>query len=112
MSLSQRQTCCLVSSGMFLICLAALSGWLRGGRGQFLATADAVERQSQAQVGSKEKLRALLLERYDILKRFAESYQELLKSGRVEWSDVANATVATFHAEADLCVTDAERIKV
>ncbi len=112
MSLSQRKTCCLVSSGLLLICLATLGGRLHSGRAQLLAVAHAAEGQNQLQVGSNEKLRALLLERYDILKRFAESYNELLKFGRVEWSDAANATVAMFHAEADLCLTGSERIKV
>lgn len=112
MSLSQRKTCCLVSAGLVLICLAALSGWVQGGKAQVLAAAEAAEGPNPAQAGSNEKLRELLLERYDILKRFAESYNELLKFGRVEMSDVANATVAMFHAEADLCLTDAERIKV
>ena len=109
MSLSQRKTCCLVSAGLLLICLAALGGWPRA---QLLAVADGAEGQSQSQAGSNERLRELLLERYDILKRFAKSYTELLKFGRVEMSDVVNATVAMFHAEADLCLTDAERIKV
>ncbi len=112
MSLSQRKIFCLVSAGLVLICLAPLSGRLHGNRAQLLAVARGAQGQSQAQAGSDEKLRALLLERYDILKRFAESYNELLKFGRVEWSDAANATVAMFHAEADLCLTGSERIKV
>ncbi len=112
MSLSRRKTCCLVSGGLLLICLAALSGRLQSDRAQLIGVARAAEGQNRARAGSNERLRALLLERYDILKRFAESYTELLKFGRVEWSDVANATVAMFHAEADLCVTDAERMKV
>ncbi len=112
MSLPQRNICCLVSAGLVLICLAALSGRLHGGRAQLLAVAHAAEGQNQLQVGYNEKLRALLLERYDILKGIVESYKKSLELGRGDASGLMDATVAMFHAEADLCLTDTERIKV
>jgi hypothetical protein len=104
--------CCLVSGGLVLICLAVLSGRLGGDRAGFLAVADAAEGQDQAQVGSKEKLRALLLERYDILKGIVESEKKSLEVGRGDATALKDATVAMFHAEADLCSTSSERIKV
>jgi flagellar hook-basal body complex protein FliE len=71
-----------------------------------------VERQNPAPTGSKEKLRALLLERYDVLKDIVESCKKWLELGRGDASALKDATVAMYHAEADLCLTDAERIKV
>ncbi|HUV64745.1 MAG TPA: hypothetical protein VMW24_12665 [Sedimentisphaerales bacterium] len=112
MSLSRRKMCCLVSIGLLLIGLATLGGWLGGGRAQLLATADGAEGQNPAQAGSNEKLRALLLERYDILKGIVESDKKWLELGRGNASGLKDATVAMFHAEADLCSNNAERIKV
>jgi hypothetical protein len=112
MSLSKLKTCRLVFISLLLICLALLSGWFGAYRAQLLAAARASEGQEQTQAGSEEKLRTLLLEKYDILKGIVESYKKLLESGRAETSEVVSATVAMFHAEADLCSSDAERIKV
>ena len=112
MSSSKRKTYRLVLIGLLLICLTLLNGWFGGYRAQLLATSRTAEGQEQAQVGSEEKLQALLLEKYDILKSIVESYKKLLVSGRAEMSEVVSATVAMFHAEADLCSNDAERIKV
>jgi hypothetical protein len=74
--------------------------------------ARAAERQNPAQAGSNEKLRELLVERYDILKKILESYKSWLESGRGDPSGLKDATVAMFHAEADLCLTDSDRINV
>jgi hypothetical protein len=112
MSLSKRKTCRLVLIGLLLICLVVLSGWFGAYRAQLLATARAAEGREQAQAGSEEKLRALLLERYDILKDIVESDKKLLELGRGDIKALQKATVAMYHAEADLCSTNTERIKV
>jgi len=112
MSLSRRKTCCLAAAGLVLICLAALGGLLNDDRAQLLGAAAAAEGQSQPQAGSNEKLRALLLERYDILKGIVESRKKWLESGRGTASEFMDVTIAMFHAEADLCSTDAQRIAV
>jgi len=112
MSLSQRRTFCLASASLLLICLAAPGGGLHSDRAQLLAVADGAEGQNQAQAGSNEKLRELLLERYDILKGIVESHKKWMELGRADASGLMDATVAMFHAEADLYLTDAERIKV
>jgi len=101
-----------VSIGLLLICLASVSGWLRGDEALLLTIADAAERQNQLQTGSNEKLRELLIERYDVLKTLAENLNQQLSQGRAEISEVRNATIAMFYAEADLCATDSERVKV
>jgi flagellar hook-basal body complex protein FliE len=112
MSLSKRKTCCLVFIGLVLICLTVLSGWFSSYRAQLFAISRAAESQEQAQAGSEEKLRALLLERYDILKDIVESEKKSLEVGRGDASALKDATVAMFHADADLCSTNSERIKV
>lgn len=112
MSLSKRNTCRVVFIGLLLICLALMGGSFGAYRAQLLATARAAEGREQAQVGSEEKLRALLLERYDILKDIVESDKKLLELGRGDIKALKNATIAMFHSEADLCSTNSERIKV
>ena len=112
MSLSKRNTCCVAFIGLLLICLVVLSGWFGAYQVQLLTAARAVEGREQAQAGSEEKLRALLLERYDILKDIVESDKKLLELGRGDIKALKNATVAMFHAEADLYSTNSERIKV
>jgi flagellar hook-basal body complex protein FliE len=112
MSLSKQTTCCLVFLSLVLICLAVLSGWFGDYRAQLLAAASAAEGREQAQAGSEEKVRMLLLERYDILKGIVESEKKSLEVGRGDATVLKDATVAMFHAEADLCSTKAERIKV
>ena len=112
MSLSKRKTYRLLFISLLLICLAVLSGWFGAYRAQLLAATRASEGQELSQAGSGEKLRSLLLERYDILKDIVESDWKLLELGRGDIKALKNATVAMFHAEADLCSSDAERIKV
>jgi len=112
MSLSQQKAWCLVSIVLLLICLASVSGLFLGSGAQLPTIAHAAERQNQLQTGSNEKLRALLMERYDVLKTLAENLNQQLGQGRAGISEVRNATIAMFYAEADLCATDSERVKV
>ena len=62
--------------------------------------------------GSAERLRALLTERYEIRKKAVASLQKFVDSGRADIFDLSDAMTALYHAEADLCTTDAARIKV
>jgi hypothetical protein len=62
--------------------------------------------------GSEERLRELLTERYNILKQMYTSFQAQLKFGRVDYVEWRRATFTLHHAEAELCTTDAARIKV
>ena len=112
MSSRQKWACCLVSGSLLLICLAAQSGWLGGGRAQLLAPARAAEQQNKAQTGSSERLRELLEERYEILKTFVEREKELVKIGQGSIREIVEATAAMLRAEADLCSTDSARIKI
>jgi len=66
----------------------------------------------QGQSGSHERLRALLTERHDILKRRVASVQFQLKNGRGDVSALRDVTIAMYRAEADLCTSDAARIAV
>lgn len=62
--------------------------------------------------GSEERLRALLTQRYDILKRGAANLQKFIDSGRADIREMSAMMTALYHAEADLCTTRADRIKV
>jgi hypothetical protein len=66
----------------------------------------------QGPSGSHEHLRALLIERHDILKRRVATMRLHVESGRADVSAFRNATIAMYRAEADLCTTDAARIAV
>ena len=113
MLLSKRKICCILSISLLLICLALLSGWLRGNEAQFITLAQAAERQNQLQAGSNEKIRELLKERYNVLKAIVEDMNRLLDYGQHPGiTELRDATVAMFNAEADLCTTGSGRIKV
>lgn len=113
MLLSQRKICCILSISLLLICLALLSGWLRGNEAQFITLAQAAERQNQVRAGSNEKIRELLKERYDVFKTIVEDMNKLFDYGQgPERTEFREVTVAMFYAEADLCSTGSERIVV
>lgn len=112
MLLSRRKVRCLVSTSLLLICLAALSAWLRGDKAQFLSVAHAAEGRNQLQTGHSDKLRELLIERYDVLKAIRDDMNRLLEYGRGDITELRDITIAMFNAEADLCTTDSGRIKV
>jgi len=113
MLLSKRKICCILSISLLLICLALLSGWLRGNEAQFITLAQAAERQNQLQAGSNEKIRELLKELYNVLKAIVEDMNRLLDYGQHPGiTELRDATVAMFNAEADLCTTGSGRIKV
>jgi len=92
--------------------VAAVSLWLCNNEVQFLATAHAAEGRNQIQAGSNEKLRELLKERYNILKTFVETQVRLIEIGQGSTMGLSAATANMFYAEADLCTTGSERIKI
>jgi len=113
MLLSKRKICCILSISLLLVCLALLSGWLRGNEAQFITLAQAAEGQNQLRAGSNEKIRELLKERYNVLKAIVEDMNRLLDYGQHPGiTELRDATVAMFNAEADLCTTGSGRIKV
>jgi outer membrane protein TolC len=61
---------------------------------------------------SIDRLRALQTERYDTLKKIVESMRPFFEAGRLDLTDIRDAKVAVLRAEADLCATPAERVKV
>ena len=113
MLLSRQKIRFRVSISLLLICLAALSVWLCGNEVQFLAAAHAAEGRNQFQTGHSEKLRELLMERYNLLKNYVETMNRLREIGQGPGiMERQAATIALFYAEADLCTTGSERIKV
>jgi len=86
---------------------------LRGDEAQLITIAHAAERQNQLRAGSNEKIRELLKERYNVLKAIVEDMNRLLDYGQHPGiTELRDATVAMFNAEADLCTTGSGRIKV
>ncbi|MCP4261942.1 MAG: flagellar hook basal-body protein [Planctomycetes bacterium] len=113
MLLSQRKIRCLVSISLLLICLVALSVWLPNDKVKFITVAQASENQHQLQTGNSDKLRELLIERYDILKAIVEDMHRLRERGRSPGiKKLSKATIAMLYAEADLCNKGPERIKI
>jgi hypothetical protein len=53
-----------------------------------------------------------MTQRYEILQRAMKNSQLLLESGRLDVSTLRNLTIALYHAQADLCTTDADRVEV
>jgi len=62
--------------------------------------------------GSAERLRALLVERHEVLKKAVANLQKFVDSGRADVLELSSMMTAMYRAEADLCTTDAARIKV
>ncbi len=89
----------LLVGGLVLIGLMALVACSRA----------AAEREP---AGSEERLRAMLTERYETRQRAVERLRLFVNSGRVELSELSAQMTAMYLAEADLCTTDAARIKV
>ena len=80
--------------------------------GLLALVASSVADDEREPAGSEERLRALLIERHDILKQRVASVQLFVEYGRADLTDLGAAMTDMYHAEADLCTTDAERIKV
>ena len=58
------------------------------------------------------RLRELMIQRYQILQRGVQNEERLLEAGRVDIPASRQLHVALYRAEADLCTTDAERVRV
>lgn len=112
MSSTQKRLRCLISAGLILICLTSPNRWLHSKKTQFLTATRAAEHPIQFQGGSNEQLRALLQERYEILKATADLLNQQYSSGKAGILDIRNTIIDMFHAEADLYSTNSERMKV
>jgi outer membrane protein TolC len=80
--------------------------------GLLALVASSVAGDEREPAGSAERLQALLTERYEIRKKAVASLQKFVDSGRADIFDLSDAMTALYHAEADLCTTRADRIKV
>ncbi len=112
MSSTQKRFCCLIAAGLFLICLNSPNRWLHGNKAQLLTTAHAAEHPIQFQGDTNVQLRALLQERYEVLRAVAGLLNQQYSAGRVGILDIRDAIIEMLHAEADLRSTSSERIKV
>ena len=112
MSSTQKRFCRLITAGLILICLTSQNGWLNGNKTQLLTAAHAAEHPIQFQGDTNVQLRALLQERYDVLRAVAGLLNQQYSAGRVGILEIRDAIIEMLHAEADLCSTNSERIKV
>ncbi len=62
--------------------------------------------------GSAERLRELMTQRYELLRGAVQNSELLLNHGRIDVLTHQNLTAALYLAEADLCTTEAKRMKV
>jgi len=62
--------------------------------------------------GSEERLRELLTERRDVLKQMLVKAELFVEEGRLDPVELRRATIALHHAEAELCTTRADRVRV
>jgi hypothetical protein len=62
--------------------------------------------------GSNERLRDLMTQRYEVLKGVVKHSELMLENGRVDLLTHQKLTVALYRAQADLCTTPADRVKV
>jgi len=103
---------CILSAGLILICITTPIGWLNGNNAQFLTTTHAAENAIQFQGDTNEQLRALLQERYEVLRAVAGLLNQQYSAGRVGILEIRDAIIKMFNAEAELRPTNSEKIKV
>jgi hypothetical protein len=68
--------------------------------------------QDQLRFITNDKIRQLLTERHEILKKSLASVKILHEAGRTGYKDIRDATIAMLEVEIELCQTQAERIMV
>jgi len=102
----------ILSVCLILICSTSPVGWFNNNKEQLLTPANAAENPIQFQGETNQQLRALLQERYEILRAVAGMLNQQYSTGKVGILEIRNAIIDMLHAEADLRSTNAERIKV
>jgi hypothetical protein len=109
---SQKRFGCILSVCLILICVTLPVGLFNTNKVQLPNTADAAEKPIQFQGNANGQLKALLQERYEILRAVAGMLNQQYSTGKVGILEIRNAIIDMLHAEADLRSTNAERIKV
>ena len=112
MSSTQKRFRCLIITSLLIICLTSPNQSFNANKTQLLTTAYATEHPIQFQGETNEQLRALLQERYEVLRAVAGLLNQQYSAGRVGILEIRDVIIQMLHAEADLCSTNAERIKV
>jgi len=95
-----------VSHGLLPLCLLALAASCTYGLAQAAGPGEAKPS------GSNERLRELLTQRVEILQHAVKISELQLKVGRAELLTHHNLLTALYRAQADLCPTVSERVKV
>jgi hypothetical protein len=96
----------LLSWGLVPLCVLVLvTAWVQG-------QARAGGAGASQGAGSQGHLRELMTQRYELLKSAVANSERLLQKGLGDISTHRHLTVALYRAEADLCPTAAERVKV
>jgi outer membrane protein TolC len=111
MQSEKRKVHLSLASSIVLMCLLVIATAFLASRAPAAAT-QAAGSAEQGPSGSIERLRALQAERYKTLKKVVESMRPFFEAGRIDLTEMRDAEVAVCRAEADLCATPAERIKV
>jgi len=94
-----------------VIGLVAFAGVVSSMSGPAWATRTPSDSERQA-VGSSERVRELMTERYEIHKSIVETLDKSIATGRIGLAEWRDARVAMYAAKADLCTQAAERIEV
>jgi len=94
-----------------MIGLVAFAGVVSSMSGPAWATRMPSGSERQA-VGSSERLRELMTERYEIHKSIVETLDKSIAAGRIGLAEWRDARVAMYAAKADLCTQTAERLEV
>ena len=97
---------------IFVICSIAILCSLVGCNKDKKQNAAIPAYQDQLRFITNDKIRQLLNERHEILKKSIKSMKILQEAGRAEYKDIRDATIAILQVEIELCQSQAERIKV
>ena len=109
---TQKRLGCILLASLILICITSTNWWPNVNNAQLLTAARAAEHPIQFQGDTNEKLRALLQERYEVLRAVAGLLNQQYSAGRVGILEIRDAIINMLHAEAELRSTNSERIKI
>ena len=112
MSSTQKRFFCLIITSLLIICLTSSNRCLNTNKAQLLTTAYAAEHPIPFQGETNEQLRALLQERYEVLRAVAGLLNQQYSAGRIGILEIRDAIIEMFNAEAELRPTNSEKIKV
>jgi hypothetical protein len=112
MSSTQKRFICLITVGLIITCLTSPNRFIHGNKAQLLTAAHSAENAIQFQGETNVQLQKLFQERYEVLRAVAGLLNQQYSTGQIGILEIRGAIIDMLHAQADLSLTNAERIGI